>query len=235
MIKLKDLLMENIDEGIRDPGILKCVFSAGGPGSGKSRVVSDIFGIAKNLTLSSTGLKLVNSDITFEKLLTKNDIDSDLTKLPPDEFKKITSTEPDSLRSKAKATQQSLLSQYIKGRLGIIIDGTGEDFKKIKDKKELFEGLGYDCMMVFVNTSLESALQRNAKRKRKIPEDIVKQLWQNAQNNIGKYQALFGKNFVIVDNSGDFHIHTSVKKAVNAFLAEPTKNRKGIEWKSKQI
>ncbi len=33
---LKEIIMEILTEGVDDPGILKCVFMAGGPGSGKS-------------------------------------------------------------------------------------------------------------------------------------------------------------------------------------------------------
>ncbi len=235
MIKLKDILFENVNEGVRDPGILKCVFAAGGTGSGKSKVLSDIFGIAKGSTLSATGLKLINNDTAFEKSLKSKGIDLDLSKLSPDEFKSVASDDPNSIRSKSKVVQNKILRQYIEGRLGVIIDGTGEDYQKIKDKKEFFESIGYDCMMVFVNTSYDVALARNMRRDRKIPEDIVKQLWQNAQNNMGKFQQLFGKNFIIVDNSGDFYIDKSVKKAVDKFIREPTKNRKGIEWKANQI
>ena len=45
MIKLKDLIME----GARDPGIFKAIFLAGGPGSGKSYVASQLFGIPDNV------------------------------------------------------------------------------------------------------------------------------------------------------------------------------------------
>ena len=57
-----------IIEGVDDPGILKCVFMAGGPGSGKSFAAMEIFGIDKKLksSFSSFGLKSVNSDSRFE-------------------------------------------------------------------------------------------------------------------------------------------------------------------------
>ena len=67
MIKLKSLLAPTIlNEGVYDPGILKCVFLAGGPGSGKSTVANEIFGIGKGLTtVSYQGLKSVNSDTAY--------------------------------------------------------------------------------------------------------------------------------------------------------------------------
>ena len=53
---------------------------------------------------------------------------------------------------------------YIEGRLGLIIDGTGKDFEKITRRARNLEALGYDTHMIFVNTSLDVALQRNAER-----------------------------------------------------------------------
>ncbi len=67
------LLEQLVLEGVDDPGILKCIFMAGGPGSGKSFVAQEIFGIDKNLksSVASSGLKVVNSDPAFEAQLKK--------------------------------------------------------------------------------------------------------------------------------------------------------------------
>ena len=67
MVNLKQLLTE----GVFDKGILKAVFMAGGPGSGKSYVAGQIFGIPKKVNVSMSGLKSVNSDTEFEFLLRK--------------------------------------------------------------------------------------------------------------------------------------------------------------------
>ena len=67
MIKLVDLL----NEGVFDKGILKAVFLAGGPGSGKTYAAEGLFGIPENINLSYTGLKMVNYDQEFEKALEK--------------------------------------------------------------------------------------------------------------------------------------------------------------------
>jgi hypothetical protein len=74
----EDLLEQMIIEGVDDPGILKCIFMAGGPGSGKSFTAMEIFGIDKRLktSFSHTGLKTVNSDSAFEKGLKDNGIDA---------------------------------------------------------------------------------------------------------------------------------------------------------------
>ena len=78
MISIKEeIILQMISEGVDDPGILKCIFMAGGPGSGKSFTAMDIFGIDKKLqsSFSATGLKQVNSDRAFETLLKRNGID----------------------------------------------------------------------------------------------------------------------------------------------------------------
>ena len=67
-MKLADI----INEGVEDAGIFKAIFLAGGPGSGKSYVAQQIFGIPKNIGVSMPyGLKTVNSDTEFEFLLKK--------------------------------------------------------------------------------------------------------------------------------------------------------------------
>ena len=49
MVKLMDLLQE----GVYDKGILKAIFMAGGPGSGKSYVAKGLFGIPEKAGITS--------------------------------------------------------------------------------------------------------------------------------------------------------------------------------------
>ena len=75
-MKLSDVIEERtIREGVNDPGIFKAIFLAGGPGSGKSFVASEIVGIPKggfskmDMSFAPSGLKIVNSDPEFEYCL----------------------------------------------------------------------------------------------------------------------------------------------------------------------
>ena len=45
------------------------------------------------------------------------------------------------------------------------MDGTARDYNKISGQQRLFKLLGYQTIMIFVNTSLEVALERNEKRE----------------------------------------------------------------------
>ena len=55
--------IQHLSEGLYDPGIFKAFFLAGGPGAGKTFVTSSAF--------SGSGLKVVNSDVAFERGLKK--------------------------------------------------------------------------------------------------------------------------------------------------------------------
>ena len=182
MKKLNQILRE----GVYDPGIFKAFFLAGGPGSGKSFVTAGAFG--------GTGLKTVNSDAAFERGLKKGNLS---LKMPDEEeyFRNI-------VRAKAKMTTATQLDTYIQGRLGLVIDATGRDLNTINNQKRQLDLIGYDSYMIFVNTSLEVALERNRNRPRTIPEYVVTNSWNQVQRNIGQFQRIFSPNrMLIVDNN----------------------------------
>ena len=182
MKKLNQILAE----GVYDPGIFKAFFLAGGPGSGKTFVTQSAF--------AGTGLKIVNSDTLFERGLKKANLS---LKMPESEaeFRDI-------IRQRAKSTAGTILDTYMRGRLGLVIDATGRDKNVIQRQHALLTNLGYDCYMVFVNTSLDVALQRNRNRPRSIPEYIVTNSWNGVQSNIGQFQRIFSPNkMLIIDNN----------------------------------
>jgi predicted kinase len=230
------LFAELITEGVDDPGILKCIFLAGGPGSGKSFTAKEIFGVGKSdiASVSAGGLKVLSSDTAFEQALKKNGIDpKDLANIKdndPNFWAYIAGEEGDSIRNKAKAITQKQQAFYEAGRLGMIIDGTGDEVLKIRNKMDKAEKLGYDCYMVFVNTSLEVAIKRNAERSRSLPESLVREIWSKCQENMGKFQGMFGNNFIIVDNTEYHPISKSVQKQVDAFLRKPIQTPIGKKW-----
>ena len=209
-----------LQEGLYDPNIFKAFFLAGGPGSGKTFVTRGAFG--------GTGLRVVNSDQAFENALKKNNLS---LKMPDSEAEAR-----DMLRARAKATTDKTMDLSIKGRLGMVIDGTGRDYDKINYQTGLLKQLGYDCYMIFVNTSLDVALERNRRRERTVPEYITKNSWTKVQSNIGKFQNLFGmENMIIVDNSKDDRELTTVTmgkvdKSVRRLLRNKVKSYTAKRW-----
>ena len=220
MKNFDDIRFQELQEGLYDPNIFKAFFLAGGPGSGKTFVTRSAFG--------GTGLKSINSDSAFERALKKNGLS---LKMPEDEAEAR-----DIFRARAKGMTDTQLDMSLKGRLGLVIDGTGRDYDKIKNQKAILDQLGYDCYMIFVNTSLDVALERNKKRERSVPEYITRKSHAVVQANIGKFQNTFGMgNMIIIDNSKDEkeltnQIMDRCSKAVRRLLSNKIKSYTAKRW-----
>jgi dephospho-CoA kinase len=206
-----NLVEETLEEGIHDPARRKAIFLAGGPGSGKSYVSSK--------TTHGLGFKHVNSDDLFEKSMKKHGLES-----TPEN---IYSEKGQEIRKHAKKLTHSREHHYVKGRLGLVIDGTGKDPEKIKQHSDRLRKLGYDTHMVFVNTSLETSKKRNAQRDRSLPDHEVERMHRQVQGNIGHFQQHFGReNFHIVDNdkadeNSLNQVHKHIRKIANAEVRNP--------------
>lgn len=180
---------------------------------------------------------MVNSDPEFEYFLKKQGIDpKTLGKMTDKQFQKVT-TGPESPREKAKRIKDAKEKLYVHGRLGLLIDGTGDDYKKIKNKVVELRKLGYDCYMIFVNTSLEVALERNNARDRVLPEKLVTNIWKDVQKNIGRFQGLFKGQMIVIDNSDRVIVKSGkptfgkvVDRMIKQFINSPIKSKIAKDW-----
>jgi len=222
--KHKMLMLESLGittEGVDDPIIFKAVFMAGGPGSGKSYIVDQI-------GLEGMGFKVLNSDQVYEFLLKRAGMTMD-----PEN---IYSPKGQEIRGRAKQLAAVREKDWADGRLGIVIDGTGKDYNKISKTNEWLKSMGYETMMILVNTDIKTAQARNMARARKLPPEEVEAMWAGVQSNIGKFQSLFGgENFIIVDNSevqgeksGKFA--SGLYGKINNWAKQLPKNRIAQDW-----
>ena len=219
------LVGSKMDEGVNDPHIFKAVFLAGGPGSGKSFVAKKILG--------GTGLRSINSDEVYEFLMKKQGLSLD-----PET---IFSPQGQEIRDKAKGLSRKREATYLDGRLGLVIDGTGRDVSKYEVMAQKLRAIGYDLSMIYVNTSLEVAQQRNLKRERTLKPEKVEQLWNDVQQNLMKFQQIFGAGrFHIIDNSGgleDLDRQKNFDKVyveTQRFLNTPPSKPKAKAWIQQQ-
>ena len=215
---------QELQEGLYDPNIFKAIFLAGGPGSGKSLVAGKATGGA--------GLKLVNSDPIFERMLVKAGLSK---KMPPEEFER-----KEVVRGKSKAITARQKEGFIEGRLGMIIDGTGKDANKILYQKNMLEELGYDTYMIFVNTTIDVALANNARRARSLQNSDVIKMHKAVQNNIGQFSNMFRAGFIVVDNNdpvdpNDRELFKEIWKRVKGLLRKKVTNTRAMEWKASEL
>lgn len=226
-------IIKPVEEGVNDPHIFKAVFLAGGPGSGKSFVA--------NKMLKGSGLKTVNSDDIYEYLMKKKDMDMADPLVIASPAGQETRDKAKDLTKKRQGDITTGKGGYLEGRLGLIIDGTGKDVAKVAKASEQLKNLGYDTMMLFVNTSEDVAQERNKQRARSIPAEMVTNMWRQVQQNLMKFQQLFGAgNFHIVDNSGGLEDpdrkanFLEVDRAIDKFLLSPPSDRRAKEWMQDQ-
>ena len=231
-----DVLFEEIlYEGVHDKGIFKAVFLAGGPGSGKDYVLDN--------TLAGHGMTEINSDKAFEYLLDKEKLDK---RMPDNEEE-----QRDVVRQKAKSMTELRQRLALQGRNGLVINGTGDDFDKIKRIKEKLEALGYETSMMMVNTADEVSKTRNIERGqrggRTVPEDKRKEKWDAAQKSRPQFAELFKDNYAEFDNSEDLRSAnpdvvkgkkdemTTHFKNFQKFISKPPKNDIAKEWVASQL
>jgi dephospho-CoA kinase len=238
-LKLNEQLNESFEqfliEGVHDAAIFKAVFLAGGPGSGKDFVLDN--------TLEGHGLTEVNSDRALEYLMDKKGLD----KLMPAKEK----AERETARGRAKDITELRQRLAIKGRNGLIINGTGDDLEKITAMKKRLEDSGYETKMVLVNTSDEVSQKRNIERGqrggRTVPELIRSQKWQDVQNSRAEYAKLFGQNYHEIDNSVDLRESPpevvkqqkdkmlDLFKNVQEFIKRPPSSEQAKTWVEKEL
>lgn len=207
-----------VDEGPNDPAIFKAIFLAGGPGSGKSFIVG-------RTALPAHGFKVVNSDDAFEIAMNKAKLTMDADT--------IFSTQGQEIRDKAKKLTDARMAGYLRGRLGLVIDGTGKNVTKIQGQIKELRTLGYDVGMIYVNTDLDTAIKRNDARPRSLPVQQVTTLWKEVQKNIGSFNSMFGSSFKVIDNSQDANIEKGIMdgyKWAAKFAKSNIVNPKAKKW-----
>lgn len=157
-----------IAESINDAGIFKAVFVIGIPGSGKSYTSKSLAG--------RISPRIVNTDKATEFLAARDNVTID--------SKKWMKTYKDT----ALRVTKSALTQYLNGVLPLMIDGTSNDASNLLHRMGILESLGYDVGIIYVNTSLDTAIkrveERNATANRTVDLDFVRAVHERTEANV---------------------------------------------------
>jgi adenylate kinase family enzyme/FMN phosphatase YigB (HAD superfamily) len=205
-------------ESVNDPHTFKCIFLFGPMGAGKSTVARPL--------LTHTGLRSVNLD-NFNELFVKKG------QVPTGHLS------PDQLEKSWELTQKQQ-QNFIDGRLGVIIDGSGRNPSTAIGVIEKLAPMGYEFMMIFVNVSEATSIARQQSRAekqkqqwgagRQVDPELAKNTYAQVQKNLDKYSAYFGpQRFVYVDNENTPDLTQATKK-VEAFLRAPVRQPEALAW-----
>lgn len=195
-----------INESIEDKGIFKAIFMGGTPGAGKSFVLGKI----KSGQIEP---RIVNTDKGLEFLAGKHGV-------------KLTSEYNDAFLDRAEQLNHKMLAQYVNGMLPLWIDGTSSKASSLFRRVGVLESLGYDYGMIWVNTDLETAIKRAKQRDRQVPEQVIREIHQQAEQNKQYYQSKFS-NFWEIDNNEGMLTDQVIRKAyaqVTNFYTSEIKN-----------
>ena len=231
-------------EGVYDPGIFKAFFLAGGAGSGKSYSAEKATGSAagkfewhedmNKLKPGKTGpfgLKVVNSDEQLEFGLMKAEMSLDMKS-----YNDIETEKKEGIREKAKKITLKREQLWVHGRLGLVIDGTAHDLRKITMRRKSLHDVGYDTYMIFVNTSLDIALQQNSERARKLHDEVVVKTWEEVQSVKQGLANMFSGGFVeIVNNRAGEDVFRKAFSAVGKIMKRPPNKPAAKMWIAREL
>lgn len=199
-----------LEEGTFDPHQYRAILMGGGMGSGKSWVNQQMFGSATGTATTDLGLKSISVDDVFLHKAKKAGEDPQTVLYQP---------KGQAMHFAAREPTVKRQTQFAKQGLGLVIDGTGQDPKKILDTKAALEKLGYDVSMVMVKTDKEIALKRNRSRGREVPDELVLASHDKVHAAIPKYKEAFGDDYHEIENSSAY-TPEQVKKEIAPKLRE---------------
>ena len=197
-------------------GSPKAIILAGAPGAGKGSILKD---------LDLSGLKVLNLDDTILALAKEEGFSLD-QKTADAENRSAFMKAMGAATKKLKGEQ---IPQTIANKDSFILDGTAASSKQTKLLVDQLEEAGYDVMMLYVYTHLETSLQRNQDRfeksggeDRSLMPSAVLSAWLGVTKNFDEYKTMFGDNFVSVANTGDGETMKDIETILKTY-AEPFK------------
>ena len=123
--------------------------------------------------------------------------------------------------------------ESIRNRGPLIINGPADDKDRISYIKEELEELGYDTMMIFVNTSNETSKERNSLLSRMMMESVRQDRWMKSQRNTKYFNESF-ENFISFDNTGDLDSKeddiSGIYESTTNFLGSDSLGETAEDW-----
>ena len=221
MISLMQLLKEVQGKPV-------AILLAGAPGAGKGSVLRD---------LDLSGLKTFNLDDTIAALSKTDGFTLNQKAADAEDRSKF-------MKAMAAATKKlkgEQIPQAIANGESFILDGTSASKNQtIKLTNELKE-TGYEVMMLYVYTDLETSLKRNQERfeksggeDRSLLPGAVLSTWKGVTQNFNDYQDLFGSNFISVANTGEDETMKDIENILKTYV-DPFKVKDGKEKTEKEL
>ena len=168
----------------------KVIFLVGAAGSGKST-------LTKQLGFKDEGFSVVNRDTELERLTKEAGFPTDMSKLTYEQRAQWREMQ-------AKAAEKSIndIAKLRNEGKGVVIDEAGSSEATVMRNLREFKQAGYDVQMIFVESSLDAALERNKNRtERSLTDVAIKNSYETVMKNKKRFSEMFKENFVEVNTN----------------------------------
>ena len=220
MIKLVDLLKEV-------QGKPKAILLAGAPGAGKGSILRD-------LDLSS--FKTLNLDDTIAALSKTDGFTLNQKAADAEDRSKFMKA----MQAATKKLKGEQIPQAIANGESFILDGTSASKNQTIKLLDQLKQSGYDVLMLYVYTDLETSLKRNQNRfeksggeDRSLLPGAVLSTWKDVTKNFDLYKNMFN-NFVSVANTGDSETMKDIENILKTYI-DPFKVKDGKPKTDKEL
>ena len=209
------------------------VFMAGGPGCGKSSVISGL-GLDNFIVLNpdddfeselaSLGISANMQGMSDRRKELKAQLEVEPNPEAQAEVDKITADFSAAMKafSAANKKHQEEVERLINSEEcnSFVVDGTGATFSRMENRVERLREKGYKVAMVFIDINPATAEERNLVRckqgGRSLPTKVVAKTHDKVQANKAAYAKMFGDNFIFIDNSGtEEQLKGAMKSAIS--------------------
>ena len=220
MIKLVDLLKEV-------QGKPKAIILAGAPGAGKGSILGD---------LDLSGLKTFNLDDTIAALSKIEGFTLNQKAADAEDRSKFMKA----MQAATKKLKGEQIPQAIADRESFILDGTSASKNQTIKLLDQLKQAGYDVLMLYVYTDLETSLKRNQERfeksegeDRSLLPGAVLSTWKDVTKNFDLYKSMFN-NFVSAANTGESEVMKDIENILKTYV-EPFKVKDGKPKTDKEL
>ena len=152
------------------------IFMIGAGGSGKSTALSKS---------QWAGLPVVNSDTFIEN--------------HPDWVGNGGTLEAKDLHAWASELMEAEWKRRLEAGEDFVLDGTGKTRSNMLSRIQAAKAAGFKVVVFWVYAPLETCLQRNASRARRVPEEVIRDAWVKVRNNFGYYRRIADQVKVLVN------------------------------------
>ncbi len=132
-------------------------------------------------------------------------------------------------KEKIKLLSKKQLINYWNSLLPLWIDGTSSNSVTLLTRKDVLEDIGYDTAMIWVDTPLEDALERAAKRERPVDPEFIKETYERLMKLKSYYASKFLNFTEILNGEGELidKVIVQAYRKMNKFFLSPLKNPRG--------